>query len=123
MATAMIAQLKALWTSGKLMIGLGVLLALAASHLYVYRAGGEEARVECAQAEASRVQGTLDALVEAGKEAQARDKELRKKLDNLPSSYTLETIIRENPSVCIVPGPVDERLRQDIRAVNQARAR
>lgn len=119
----MVATLKAWWATGKVMFGIAALALLFASHLYVYRKGGEEARIECAKAETSRVQGTLDALVKAGEEAQARDKELRKKLDALPSSHTLETIIRENPSVCIVPGPVDERLRQDIRAVNQARAR
>lgn len=119
----MIAALKAWWATGKVMFGVAILAILAATHIAAYRAGGEGARREVATQAAERAQATLQALLEASEKAAERDKELRKKLDGLPSSHTLETIIRENPSVCIVPGPVDERLRQDIRAVNQARAR
>lgn len=119
----MVAALKAWWATGKVAFAIALLAILTATHIAAYRAGGAEGRREVATQAAERAQATLQALLEASEKAAERDKELRKKLDGLPSSHTLETIIRENPSVCIVPGPVDERLRQDIRAVNQARAR
>lgn len=114
------AQLKALWASGKVMFGVAILAILVASHIAAYRAGGEGARRVVATQEAERAQATIQALLEASKKAGEDSAAIRKKLDALPSTHTLETIIRENPSVCVIPAPVADQLRKDIRAANQA---
>jgi hypothetical protein len=105
------------------MFGIAALVLLLGSHIEAYRAGGEHARRVVATQEAERAQNALQAVLEAFQKAEVRDKEIKREIAALPGKHTIETIIRENPSTCVVPGPVDSGLRENIRAVNEALSR
>lgn len=108
---------KWLWAAG--------LVALLGTHGLAYYQGGASAREDAAvelrkQADQDRkeMMKLFKLLVDAQERATAAEQKLSEELNKPPVAPEVRTVVRENPSKCVVPKPVDDKLRESRREAN-----
>lgn len=101
------------------LIGAGVLaLALVGTHTFAWIEGGSRARAEAIEQDNKEMKRIFAWGVEQQTKAAEAEAALAKLLNAPKAEPEVRTIIRENPSHCVVPEPVDDQLRKSIREAN-----
>ena len=102
---------------------IGAVIAIAAFLAYsawMYRMGGRGEQLKCAQAQNAQLQAQIEVTAQWQQRAYDADEALRKALEAPKAAPQIRTIIRENPSSCVVPAPVARGLRDAIRGGNKS---
>ena len=101
----------------RLAIAFVALLAISLALGFVYRLGGTEARAQCDKA--MRVIAEQQAAeLEAERARRIAAEQKADKLRKLPAKVV--TLVRENPSGCVLPRPVTDGLREQVRKTNES---
>lgn len=93
-------------------------LVLAASHVFVWRQGGLEARKDAAEYQAKEMRAVQALSNEFARRAIVAETTLSELLNAPKAEPQVRTIVRENPSSCTVPKPVDDQLRKSRSEAN-----
>jgi len=102
---------------------LALLAALAASGVWLYRAGGRQARLDCANAELAQLKAQRAQAERWQRIANETDEKLQKALQAPKAAPKIREVIRATPSHCSVPEPVAHGLRDAIGQGNAAISR
>jgi hypothetical protein len=105
-------------------VGLLVVLAvLLAGGTWLYRAGGRQARLDCAERENAALKAERAEAEKWQRIANETDEKLQKALQAPKAAPKIREVIRATPSHCNVPEPVARGLRDAIRDGNAAVSR
>lgn len=103
----------------KQIMALLLALGLVGSHAWVYHLGGQETRREAAELRMADMTATQVIIDAERARANKAEQALREKLNEPEAAPKIRTVVRENPSSCVIPKPVDDRVRE---AGNKANA-
>ena len=96
-----------------------VLLALlTAGGAWLYRAGGNAARVDCLQAQAAQEAAYKAALAKEQERAADANDALRARLAKPAPGRTIREVVRANPSDCRIDPAVSAGVRQAVAEAN-----
>lgn len=95
-------------------------MVLAVSHIFAFRQGGLEARKDEAQHTAALLEAEKRFTSQAQERALAAEGKLAELLAQPKAGPQVRTIVRENPSDCVVPKPVHDRVRESRSEANDA---
>lgn len=102
---------------------IAVLIVAALLFAAGWHLGGLKAERDAAKAKRDAMAEKLDEVLRAQAEDKARAKHLQDTLDKLPKSEgPIRETVRDNPSKCVRPAAVAERVREAASEANAARA-
>lgn len=87
-------------------------LGLVGSHAWVYHLGGQETRKDAAEQRITEMVATQEIIDAERARADKAEQALREKLNEPEAAPKIRTVVRENPSSCVIPKPVDDRVRE-----------
>lgn len=99
---------------------LAALVAFAGA--WLYRAGGNAAKAECAADKAATLLEQQQALQEAQRAAADANEALRARLAKPAPGRTIREVVRANPSDCRIDPAVSDGVREAVKRANQAAA-
>lgn len=95
---------------------------LATAGAWLYRAGGNAARLECAADKAAMLLEQQRALQEAQQAADEANEALRQRLAKPAPGNGIREVVRNVPSDCRVDPAVSDSVREAVKRANQAAA-
>lgn len=97
-----------------------LLVAVAAGGVWFYQAGGNAARLDCAEEREAALHAARAETEHRQRLAFEADEALREQLKAPKAASKIREVIRENPNPCRVPAPVHDSLRDAIRRGNES---
>ena len=95
---------------------------LATAGAWLYRAGGNAAKADCAADKAATLLEQQQALQEAQRAAADANEALRARLAKPAPGRTIREVVRANPSDCRIDPAVSDGVREAVKRANQAAA-
>lgn len=92
---------------------------LATAGAWLYRAGGNAARVDCMQAQAAQEAAHKAALAAEQQRAAEANEALRRRLAKPAPGNGIREVVRNVPSDCRVDPAVSDSVRQAVQRANQ----
>lgn len=99
-----------------------VVALLATAGAWLYRAGGNAARVDCLQAQAAQEAAYKAELAKEQERAADANDALRARLAKPAPGRTIREVVRANPSDCRIDPAVSDGVREAVKRANQAAA-
>ena len=99
-----------------------VVALLATAGAWLYRAGGNAAKAECAADKAATLLEQQQALQEAQRAAADANEALRQRLAKPAPGNGIREVVRNVPSDCRVDPAVSDSVREAVKRANQAAA-
>ena len=95
---------------------------LATAGAWLYRAGGNAARVDCMQAQAAQEAAYKAAMAAEQQRAAEANEALRQRLAKPAPGNGIREVVRNVPSDCRVDPAVSDSVREAVQRANQAAA-
>ena len=89
---------------------------------WLYRAGGNAAKLDCAEAQAAQEAAYRAQLEQAQREAAEANEALRQRLAKPAPGQRIREVVRNVPSDCAVDPAVADSVREAVQRANQAAA-
>ena len=99
-----------------------VVALLATAGAWLYRAGGNAARVDCMQAQAAQEAAYKAAMAAEQQRAAEANEALRQRLAKPAPGNGIREVVRNVPSDCRVDPAVSDSVREAVKRANQAAA-
>lgn len=96
----------------------GAVVLLLVSHGFAYYKGGTSARAEAVELRLKDLEATQVIIDKERARAAKAEEALREKLNEPEAAPKIKVVVREHPSGCIIPKPVDDRMRESINKAN-----